>query len=208
MEVSATRVERAAWSCGAKRLHASHHGAWNSSRSQLHQQREGRWVLAAAARAPLWSRWEQRVGVQRRRVLANVESLCGSVRVYVERRVGAGAARAAGAGGCVGQVSQQRDASICRPAPSISLVTFVSSSEPTPSHFSLSLLFFSHLSRSTYESRVCAVRSVGAQVAEHASTNAQSASSAREHSGSGRLRRGAIRRLKNMYIFIGLDTNR
>lgn len=58
LEVSATRVERAAWSCGAKRLHASHHGAWNSSRSQLHQQREGRWVLAAAARAPLWSRWE------------------------------------------------------------------------------------------------------------------------------------------------------
>ena len=53
---------------------------------------------------------EQRVGVQRRRVLANVESLGGSVRVDVERRVGAGAARAAGAGGCVGQVSQQRDA--------------------------------------------------------------------------------------------------
>ena len=67
-------------------------------------------MLAAAARAPLWSRWEQRVGVQRRRVLANVESLGGSVRVDVERRVGAGAARAAGAGGCVGQVSQQRDA--------------------------------------------------------------------------------------------------
>ena len=45
-------------------------------------------------------------------------------------------------------------------------------------------------------------------MAEQASTNAQSASSAREHSGSGRPRRGAIRRIwVGARVYVGVHNN-